>query len=61
MIHRESGRFVLCCDVCGDEAPERFYEFWDAVNYKRPNGWKAQNYNGYWKEVCPRCDNTKHC
>jgi|GEM_PF-2649650 len=50
-----NGMFVLNCDICGELADEDFYEFREASNYKRWNGWKSQKRNGVWEDVCPDC------
>lgn len=51
----EKDGFVLMCDCCWEEAPERFSEFYDAVEYKKSEGWKSQKRNGEWEDVCPDC------
>jgi len=43
--------FVLICDICGEEAPDSFDFFNQAVEYKKENGWKSQ----YWEDICPEC------
>jgi hypothetical protein len=54
-IEKECGFFSLYCDVCGAEADEQFDEFYDAVEYKKSEGWKSQKRNGEWEDVCPDC------
>lgn len=46
----------MICDICGGEAEESFFEFYDAVNYKKREGWKSQkDKDGAWEDVCPEC------
>ena len=53
MIDKSFGTFNLICDICGDSADEPFYDFHDAVAYKKANGWKARKEDGEWIDVCP--------
>ena len=55
MIDREGGFYYLICDVCGREAPTSFYEFPEAVHYKKAEGWRSRRRNGEWEDVCPNC------
>ena len=56
MIERLTDEYVLMCDICGQEADERFDDFYDAVDYKKGDGWKSQkNSKGEWEDVCPGC------
>lgn len=55
MIYKDGGLYFLCCDVCGEEAGKIFDEFYDAVEYKKHNGWKSQKRRGEWEDVCPEC------
>jgi len=55
MIDKIEGRYYLCCDICGESADEDFYDFYDAVEYKKENGWKSQKHRGEWEDVCPGC------
>ena len=57
MIDKSCGFFDLTCDVCGNEADEQFFEFHEAVEHKRREGWKSQKRNGQWEDVCPSCQN----
>ena len=59
MIDKSCGFFDLTCDVCGNEADEQFFEFHEAVEYKRRERWKSQNRNGQWEDVCPSCQAVK--
>jgi hypothetical protein len=62
MIDRDyCGVYSLTCDICGSEADETFFEFYDAVEYKKQNGWRSQKYRGEWEDVCPECQElTRH-
>lgn len=55
MIDRSCGFYNLYCDVCGVEADDSFFEFYEAVEYKKSEGWKSQKRNGQWEDVCPDC------
>ena len=55
MIDKSDGMYSLTCDICGQDAPEEFFEFDDAVSYKKQNGWKSQKRKGEWEDVCPEC------
>lgn len=54
MIDKESGEFILSCDFCCEEV-NGFDDFYDAVDYKKDNGWKSKKINGGWNDVCPEC------
>ena len=51
----ESGNSALTCDICGVTENEVFYEFMDAVRYKKQNGWKSQRTRDGWEDVCTSC------
>ena len=53
-IEKEGSKYYLYCDICGEEA-EEFFGFYEAVQYKKQNGWKSQKYKGEWEDVCPEC------
>ena len=56
MIDKFGGSYILVCDVCGEDAREIFDEFYDAVAYKRWEGWKSRkDEDGEWLDVCPDC------
>jgi len=55
MISNFSGLYALTCDICGEDAPETFDDFYDAVQYKKDEGWKSLKNNGDWEDVCPDC------
>ena len=54
MIERNGSTFYLTCDMC-EESPPGFYEFHEAVNYKKREGWKSKRYGEDWVDVCPEC------
>lgn len=54
-IEKEGGSYSLYCDICGEKADKTFFEFQNAVDYKKSNGWKSQRHNGEWEDVCPEC------
>ena len=55
MIDKSCGFYCLFCDICDEEADDSFYEFHDAVEYKKQNGWKSMKINGQWQDICPDC------
>ena len=59
MIDRTCGSYDLTCDVCGEDAGEVFDDFYEAVQFKKDNGWKSQKKNGEWEDVCPECQEAK--
>lgn len=59
MIERSDGQYILYCDICGEEADEDFFDFHDAVDYKKDNNWKSQKHKGEWEDVCPECQEAK--
>ena len=60
MINKFGKSYILSCDICQEEAEETFYDFYDAVKFKRDNGWKSQkDENGEWMDICPECQALK--
>ncbi len=55
MIDKIKGKYYLICDICGEAAEPAFWDFHEAVEYKRANGWKSQKHDGDWQDVCPKC------
>lgn len=55
MIDKAYGEFILVCDICGEEAPYGFAEFYEAVEYKKAFGWKSQKNGNEYDDVCPEC------
>jgi hypothetical protein len=55
MIDKHFGEYVLVCDICEEEAGERWETFQDAVEGKKKLGWKSQNAGNGWEDVCPSC------
>ena len=55
MISKFEGMYTLTCDICGDEYPETFFDFYDAVEAKKENGWKSRKTDGEWVDVCDAC------
>ena len=51
MISKFEGMYTLTCDICGDEYPETFFDFYDAVEAKKENGWKSRKTDGEWMDV----------
>lgn len=46
--------YDLICDICGNKE-DGFYDFNEAVEYKKENSWKSEKYKGEWEDVCPEC------
>ena len=46
--------YSLECEVCG-KTIDNFETFYDAVEYKKENGWKSVKVNGAWEDRCPDC------
>lgn len=55
MIEGFCGIYTLTCDVCGEEANDDFFDFYDAVDYRRKSGWKSRKTKHGWEDVCPEC------
>lgn len=55
MIDRFENMYTLTCDICGEEYPETFFDFYDAVQAKKDNGWKSRKINGEWADICDEC------
>ena len=54
-INRDGSYIILTCDICGEESHIRFFEFNDAVEFKKENGWRSTKDNNGWVDVCPDC------
>lgn len=59
MITKEYGKFVLVCDICGEEVGD-FDTFDDALDYSRDEVWKSDrgeqlNLEDGWIDICPIC------
>ena len=56
MIEKVSQFYSLTCDNCGEEVDEQFETFYEAVDYKKDNGWvSVKDKYGDWCELCPYC------
>jgi hypothetical protein len=54
MIQKNNYTYELICNICG-EATNGFEDFYEAVMYKKDNGWKSEKHNGEWEDICPEC------
>lgn len=57
MIDRKKATFTPVCDCCGAELPEE-WDYMDAINAMRANGWKQvppSDTVKYWYHICPAC------
>ena len=59
MIEKQHYKYILVCDVCGEDSEERFDRFLDAVDGRKDIGWKSQRDGTGWKDVCPGCQEVK--
>lgn len=51
--------YCLTCDVCGGEADGWFFDFYEAVDYKKENSWQSRKRNGEWEDICPDCQDEE--
>ena len=55
-IDNFAGTFILACDICGEELPQTFDDFYEAVDYKKSHGWRSKKDDDWgWQDVCPDC------
>ncbi len=54
MIDKQGGAFYLICDICNDVV-RNFDDFYDAVQFKKDEGWKSRKIKGEWCDICPEC------
>lgn len=59
MIDREYGKYVLVCDICGEEV-NGFDTFDEALDYKEEKDWKSRrgkqlDLKDGWIDICPAC------
>lgn len=54
MIEKDGKNYILQCDVCSNYIDD-FFDFQEAVNYKKNNGWKNYRVEKMWADVCPNC------
>ncbi len=54
MIDRMYSEYLPICDDCGAEL-EGYFDFQDAVDGMKANGWKIIWHNGDWRHFCPIC------
>lgn len=54
MIDKMYSEYLPICDDCGAEL-EGYFDFQDAVDGMKANGWKIENVNGEWEHYCPEC------
>ena len=55
MIDKSGNFYTLSCDICGEEYPEHFSDFYDALEAKRDAGWKSRKTDEGWADVCDEC------
>lgn len=54
MIDRLYSEYLPICDGCGAEL-EGFFDFQDAVDGMKAEGWKITMIGGEWVHYCPDC------
>lgn len=58
-IQKIDGSFALSCDICENEAEQRFDSFDDALDYRKVNGWQTRMRKGWYEDVCPDCQDAE--
>ena len=58
MIEKDGKTYILQCDMCSNYIDD-FFDFQEAVDYKRNNGWKNFKLEREWIDVCPNCSLSK--
>lgn len=53
-IESNGGIHTPICDLCGEELPSEF-DFYDAVDAKKREGWKSMKVDGEWQDICCEC------
>ena len=53
MIAKECDKYILCCDACDEN--ELFNTFQEALNFKKREGWKSDNTDDEWVDICQEC------
>jgi hypothetical protein len=48
MIDKLYGSFHVFCDICGHESPGGYTDFYEAVAFKKQNGWRSKKKKGEW-------------
>jgi hypothetical protein len=56
-IERNSAAdYRLVCDYCEEAVDVEFETFYEAVDYKKENGWKpVKDKDNDWQDLCPEC------
>lgn len=54
IIKAGEDNYTLICDQCGRKV-KGFDDFFDAVDYKKENGWQSKKEDGEWRDACPSC------
>ncbi|MBQ9298785.1 MAG: hypothetical protein IJ223_07195 [Clostridia bacterium] len=54
MIEKDGKTYILQCDMCSNYIDD-FFDFQEAVDYKRNNGWKNFKLEREWIDLCPNC------
>lgn len=54
MIDKGVLGYNLYCDICGI-LKMAFETFYDAVDYKKENGWISEKHKDEWQDICQEC------
>ena len=61
-IENFCGTYTVVCDNCGEEIPDGFSGFDEAVEAKKDEGWKSRKVNGQWEDWCYDClEDERQC
>lgn len=56
MIEKINNTYKIICDSCGEIFEDDFDTFYDAVGYKKLEGWKSVKVaESKWNEICSDC------
>ena len=56
MIDKINNIHKIICNSCGEIFKNEFNSFYDAVEYKKSNGWRSVKISeAKWDEICPDC------
>jgi len=60
MIDKQSGRYHLVCDICGEETEETFDDFYDCSKITKTERMEKPETNGRMgQSVCPGCQEVE--
>ena len=59
MVKSYNNKFVLTCDICGEDAKEEHDTWKDAISSQIDNGFSSKQVEGIWFNVCKKCENEE--